>query len=83
MAANFVVVDGEGTIVDLAALVSGAAEQIAVEDLSDDADLFEDVPRFEGLTVRARGMRVCMGFQFPDNSRSGRELEIETEGVGE
>lgn len=83
MAANFVVVDREGAIVDLAVLVSGAAEQIAIENLSDDADFFEDVPRFEGLTVRARGVRVCTGFQFLDSSRSGRELEIETEGVGE
>lgn len=81
--AAFVVVDAEGSVVDLAVLVSAAADAIAVADLSEGDDVFDRVVGLDGLSLRVRGVRVCAGFQFSASSHTGRELESETEEVCE
>jgi hypothetical protein len=79
--AEFVVVDAQGSVVDLAALVSAGARAIADEDPSGDVEAFDIAQSVEGLSVQVRGVRVCTGFQVPASSHTGRDLETETEGA--
>lgn len=81
MAAEFVVVDGDGSRVDLLALVLAAAEVLTESGFADDGEALAGASGLEELSLRVRGARVCTGFQFEDRPRSGRELEIETDGV--
>ena len=83
MAAKFVVVDGDGSTVDLAELVQETSLVLAESGASTEEDAFAAVKGLEDLSLRVSGVRVCMGFQFSGTSHTGRKLESETREVCE